>query len=70
MGASLITVSFHCGWPSSGNLGTYFVFPVHDLASRFADGRLTTEKLLSATDEELKEMLLAVKGIGPVGPSQ
>ena len=37
-----------------------------DLAARFADGRLTTEKLLSADDEELYDMLIAVRGIGKV----
>lgn len=39
---------------------------VQDLAARFADGRLSTEKLLEADDEELFEMLTAVRGIGPV----
>ncbi|KII92390.1 hypothetical protein PLICRDRAFT_37164 [Plicaturopsis crispa FD-325 SS-3] len=38
---------------------------VQDLAARFADGRLSTEKLLEADDEELFEMLTAVRGIGP-----
>lgn len=37
---------------------------VQDLAKRFADGRLSTDKLRSATDEELAEMLIQVKGIG------
>jgi hypothetical protein len=37
-----------------------------DLAARFADGRLSTEKLAKATDEELDEMLIAVRGIGKV----
>ncbi|KAL1682726.1 DNA glycosylase [Schizophyllum commune] len=37
---------------------------VQDLAKRFADGSLSTDKLLNATDEELAEMLIAVKGIG------
>ncbi|KAH9935612.1 DNA glycosylase [Fomitopsis serialis] len=37
---------------------------VLDLASRFADGRLSTEKLLAADDEDLYEMLTAVRGIG------
>ncbi|TFK54336.1 DNA glycosylase [Heliocybe sulcata] len=37
---------------------------VQDLASRFADGRLTTQKLLEADDEELYELLTAVRGIG------
>ncbi|GAW01551.1 DNA glycosylase [Lentinula edodes] len=37
---------------------------VRDLASRFADGRLSTEKLLQANDDELAEMLIEVKGIG------
>jgi DNA-3-methyladenine glycosylase II len=40
---------------------------VQDLAGRFADGRLSTEKLLNSTDEELAEMLIQVKGIGRVG---
>ncbi|KAI0341982.1 DNA glycosylase [Trametopsis cervina] len=37
---------------------------VLDLAARFADGRLSTEKLLAAEDEELYELLTAVRGIG------
>ncbi|TFY69808.1 hypothetical protein EVG20_g2993 [Dentipellis fragilis] len=37
---------------------------VQDLASRFADGRLTSQKLFDASDEELHEMLIAVRGIG------
>ncbi|TFK75455.1 DNA glycosylase [Pluteus cervinus] len=37
---------------------------VRDLANRFADGRLSTEKLIQANDEELAEMLIEVKGIG------
>ncbi|KAF8070182.1 DNA glycosylase [Lyophyllum atratum] len=37
---------------------------VQDLANRFADGRLTTEKLMNANDEELAEMLIEVRGIG------
>ncbi|KAG8757252.1 hypothetical protein FRC12_010352 [Ceratobasidium sp. 428] len=37
---------------------------VLDLAARFADGRLSTEKLAKATDTELEEMLVAVRGIG------
>ncbi|KAI5889661.1 DNA glycosylase [Schizophyllum commune H4-8] len=37
---------------------------IQDLARRFADGSLSTDKLLQATDEELAEMLIAVKGIG------
>lgn len=39
---------------------------VLDLASRFADGRLSTEKLLEANDEDLASMLLEVRGIGRV----
>ncbi|KAJ4002025.1 DNA glycosylase [Lentinula boryana] len=39
---------------------------VRDLATRFADGRLSTEKLLEANDDELAEMLIEVKGIGRV----
>ncbi|CAE6470663.1 unnamed protein product [Rhizoctonia solani] len=37
---------------------------VLDIANRFADDRLTTEKLANASDEELVEMLTAVRGIG------
>ncbi|KAL1748677.1 DNA glycosylase [Schizophyllum fasciatum] len=37
---------------------------IQDLARRFADGSLSTDKLLSADDEQLAEMLIAVKGIG------
>jgi DNA-3-methyladenine glycosylase II len=37
---------------------------VLDLSQRFADGRLTTAKLLNADDDELTEILTAVKGIG------
>ncbi|KAH8828429.1 DNA glycosylase [Flagelloscypha sp. PMI_526] len=38
---------------------------IKDLAQQFADGRLSTEKLLAADDAELSEMLVAVRGIGP-----
>lgn len=37
-----------------------------DLAARFADGRLSNEKIFEANDEELYEMLTAVRGIGNV----
>ncbi|KXN90617.1 DNA-3-methyladenine glycosylase 1 [Leucoagaricus sp. SymC.cos] len=40
---------------------------IQDLAKRFADGRLSTQKILSANDEELAEMLIEVRGIGRVG---
>lgn len=33
---------------------------------RFSDGRLSTEKLLKATDEELSEMLIEIYGVGKV----
>jgi DNA-3-methyladenine glycosylase II len=39
---------------------------VQDLATRFADGRLTSKKVFEADDEELYEMLTAVRGIGRV----
>lgn len=39
---------------------------VRDLATRFADGRLSTKKLLEADDEELAQMLIEVRGIGRV----
>ncbi|OJA09180.1 hypothetical protein AZE42_00677 [Rhizopogon vesiculosus] len=41
-------------------------FSVKDLATRFADGRLSTEKLLAADDETLADMLIEVRGIGRV----
>ncbi|KAG6812600.1 hypothetical protein H0H92_001951 [Tricholoma furcatifolium] len=37
---------------------------VLDLAQRFADGRLSTENLVKANDEELAKMLIEVRGIG------
>uniref|UniRef100_A0A8H7Y807 HhH-GPD domain-containing protein n=1 Tax=Psilocybe cubensis TaxID=181762 RepID=A0A8H7Y807_PSICU len=37
---------------------------IRDLAVRFADGRLSTRKLLEANDDELAEMLIEVRGIG------
>lgn len=39
---------------------------VLDLATRFTKGELTTEKLLKANDDELYDMLTAVRGIGKV----
>lgn len=39
---------------------------VKDLAAHFADGRLSTEKLLAAEDEELYAMLTSIRGIGRV----
>jgi 3-methyladenine DNA glycosylase/8-oxoguanine DNA glycosylase len=42
---------------------------VKDLASRFADDRLSTEKLIAADDEELAKMLIEVRGIGRVSLS-
>ncbi len=42
------------------------LFVVRDLATRFADGRLTNQKLLDANDEELFDLLTAVYGIGKV----
>ena len=44
-------------------------FAVRDLATRFADGRLSNQKLLVANDDELFELLTAVYGIGKVSPS-
>ncbi|KAJ7072330.1 DNA glycosylase [Mycena amicta] len=38
---------------------------IHDLAARFADGRLSTLKLIESDDAELAEMLIQVRGIGP-----
>ena len=45
---------------------TLHTHTVLDLAARFADGRLTTQKLLDADDEELHRMLTEVRGIGTV----
>lgn len=42
------------------------IFLVRDLATRFSDGRLSTEKLLKSTDEELSEMLIEIYGVGKV----
>ncbi|KAG6820969.1 hypothetical protein H0H93_008598 [Arthromyces matolae] len=39
---------------------------VLDLAQQFADGRLSTDKLIDANDEDLAKMLIAVRGIGKV----
>jgi len=52
--------------PWSFPLYSAFLNLVHDLAGRFADGRLSTEKLLKATDEELSEMLIQIYGVGKV----
>ena len=39
---------------------------VLDLAGKFADGTLSTKKLLEADDEDLHKILTAVRGIGTV----
>jgi DNA-3-methyladenine glycosylase II len=41
-------------------------FQVKDLATKFANGELSPQKLFKANDEELAEMLIAVRGIGRV----
>ncbi|CAE6356645.1 unnamed protein product [Rhizoctonia solani] len=74
---TLVTSILYLGSPPSPfDIGFYVSLIAHclkkyhlimtmlDLAKRFADGRLSTEKLASATDEELSEMLIAVRGIG------
>ncbi|KAI6113237.1 DNA glycosylase [Pisolithus croceorrhizus] len=48
----------------SAGLSTRKAEYVKDLAMRFADGRLSTTKLLNADDEELVQMLTEVRGIG------
>ncbi|KAG2150848.1 DNA glycosylase [Suillus clintonianus] len=48
----------------SAGLSTRKAEYVKDLAARFADGRLSTENLLAADDENLAEMLIEVRGIG------
>jgi DNA-3-methyladenine glycosylase II len=37
---------------------------IQGLAEKFAGGELSTEKLLKATDDEVMEMLIAVRGLG------
>ncbi|OKL59141.1 hypothetical protein UA08_05770 [Talaromyces atroroseus] len=37
---------------------------IHGLAEKFFNGELSTQKLLKATDDEVMEMLLAVRGLG------
>lgn len=36
-----------------------------DVAARFADGRLSAEKLMVMSDQEVYDSLVAVRGIGP-----
>lgn len=50
----------------SAGLSTRKAEYIQDLALRFSDGRLSTEKIMESTDEELAEMLIAVRGIGVV----
>jgi DNA-3-methyladenine glycosylase II len=38
---------------------------VLDVSARFADGRLNTQDMIHDTDEEIKEKLIQVKGLGP-----
>ena len=35
-----------------------------DLSARFVDGRLSAQKLVEMSDEEVKAALIAVRGIG------
>lgn len=37
---------------------------IQGLAEKFSSGELSTEKLLKATDDEVMEMLIAVRGLG------
>jgi DNA-3-methyladenine glycosylase II len=39
---------------------------LQDLSSRFADGRLTAEKLIAMSDEEMRAALIAVRGVRPL----
>ena len=57
--SSLLPRYFFC--PSSAEWGS-----VQDLAAHFADGRLSTDKLVAAEDEELYAMLTSIRGIGRV----
>ena len=59
----MVSIFLHVSW-----LLRLIKCAVLDLAARFADGRLSTEKLLEADDEELYEMRIAVRGIGRVSP--
>jgi DNA-3-methyladenine glycosylase II len=47
-------------------IDSYICCPVQDLSARFSDGRLSTQKLLAANDDELAQMLIEVRGIGRV----
>ncbi|KAG8826434.1 hypothetical protein FRB91_007479 [Serendipita sp. 411] len=38
---------------------------IQDLAKHFADGRLSAEKIWNASDEELRDSLISVRGVGP-----
>ncbi|KAH7108367.1 DNA glycosylase [Auriculariales sp. MPI-PUGE-AT-0066] len=38
---------------------------IFDLATHFSDGRVSTDKLLSSNHEQLLELLLPIRGIGP-----
>jgi len=53
-------IAFLRGVGLSGRKAEYVI----DLASRFADGRLSAEKLANASDDDLAEMLIQVRGIG------
>lgn len=37
---------------------------IHAISVRFADGRLTAERLMQMSDEEIMEELVQIKGIG------
>ncbi|XP_006461078.1 hypothetical protein AGABI2DRAFT_150872 [Agaricus bisporus var. bisporus H97] len=50
----------------SAGLSTRKAEYIQDLAKRFADGRLSTKKILSANDDDLADMLIQVRGIGSV----
>jgi DNA-3-methyladenine glycosylase II len=43
---------------------------VKDLAEHFADGRLSSEKLIEADDAELSRLLIAIRGIGQASVSE
>lgn len=45
----------------SGRKAEYLI----DISARFADGRLSAEKLMAMSDEEVYNSLIVVRGIGP-----
>lgn len=67
-GLSTRKAEYGAGWKMTRGffLNSFVISVVLDLASRFADGRLSNQKLIEADDEELARLLIEVRGIGRV----